>query len=145
MRILPPPLQKPVYLKGVYYNRDEKSKNSNIQQQLAMKFYGKNLSHARVLLNHLEKSGVVEWNEYGDISQPINGYNIIKFMEDVIVKDKINPNKVEDYKFIIHSSNLPLSVIKNQELKDHLTQYPPSTVISRKGKLFRQAPRWNSF
>ena len=55
-RILPPPLQNPIYMKGINYNRNDKPKNSNIQQQLTMKFYGKHLSHARVLLDHLEKT-----------------------------------------------------------------------------------------
>ena len=146
-RILPPPLQNRIYMKGIKYNRNDKPVNSNIQQQVTMKFYGKQLSHARVLLEHLEKSGNVEWNEYGDITHPINGYNIVTFMEDIIKKDKISPSKVEDYKFIINSGNIPLYIIKNKELKNYLTQDPPTTVIAKNGKLFKSksSPHWNTY
>ena len=146
-RILPPPLQNPVYMKGINYNREDKPTNFNIEHQLTMKFYGKHLSHARVLLDHLEKSGNVEWNEYGDISHPINGYNVVNFLEDVIKKNKISPSKVEDYKFIISSGNIPLYIIKNKELKNYLTQDPPRTVIGKSGKLFnsKTSPQWNTY
>ena len=134
-------------MKGINYNHSDKPKNSNIQQQLTMKFYGKDLSHARVLLDNLEKSGNIEWNEYGDITHPINGYNAVKFIEDVIKRNKINASKVEDYKFIINSGNIPLYIINNKELKNYLTQDPPTTIIGKSGKLFksRRSPNWNIY
>ena len=71
-RMLPPPLQKNINMKGMRHDKNyEVKKNPNIQHHLAMKLYGKDLSHARLLLNHLEKSGDVEWNEYGDILHPL--------------------------------------------------------------------------
>ena len=133
----PPTLPTPIHLKGFSYNRVEKPKNSNLHQQLGMKFFGKNLSHARVVLDHLEKSGIVEWNDYGDMTQPLNGYNILTFMEDIISKDKIGLSKVEDYKFLINATNLPLDMVKNKDLKSYLMQNPPSTVIGKSGKLFK--------
>ena len=54
-RVLPPPLENIVPIRGVSYSHSDKPKNPNIQQYLTMKFSGRNLSHARILLNLLEK------------------------------------------------------------------------------------------
>ena len=52
-RVLPPPLENIVPIRGVSYNHSDKPKNPNIQQYLTMKFSDNHLSHARILLNHL--------------------------------------------------------------------------------------------
>ena len=159
-RVLPPILQNSIPLKGISFNHDQNKKNPNIQAQLSMKFYGTHLSHARVLLNHLEKSGLVDWDEYGDIFKPFNGYNVIDFIEDVISTWKIDISKLEDYWMIINSTNLPLHFIKNPVLKNYINQkINPTTAITttttrssrgkktNKGKLIpsKSKPRWDIY
>ena len=153
-RLLPPPIQKPVHMKGIKYSYKETSKNPNINQQLSMKFFGKNLSHARILLDHLDKSGLVEYNEYGDIFQPINGYNIVDFIEDIISNDKISAYKFEDYKYIVNFTNIPLHFIKNKEFKNYLSQSvkPMFRGVGKKVKKSKsiqqqqqQQQRWSSY
>ena len=65
-------------------------------------------------------------------------------MDDVINHNKINDSKVEPYKFIINSTNIPISMIKNKQLKQYLTQNPPTSVLSKKRTLFN-SPNWQSF
>ena len=57
-------------------------------QQISMKFYGK-ISHASVLLEHLENSCTVNWSDYYDLIN-INKYNIPNFMQVVISKEGNN-------------------------------------------------------
>ena len=149
-RMLPPPLKKSINMKGMIYhnNNNENKKNPNIQHHLAMKLYGKDLSHAKLLLNHLEKTGDVEWNEYGDILHPLRGYNIVNFMVDVVTSDKLNLSKLEDYKFIFNTANIPIDYIKNKRLLKHINQNPPSTIVGKKSKIFTQSqvkPSWTTF
>ena len=75
-----------------------------------------------LLLSHLEKSGVVEWDEYGDLFKPVNSYNVIDFLSDVILFNKLGVNKLKDYNFIIETANVPLHFIRKSSLKNYLIQ-----------------------
>ena len=160
-KLAPPPLQKSIPLKGIVYDRKEVPKNVNIQQQLGMNFHGKDLSHAKVLLNHLERSGIVEWDEYGDLFKPVNGYNVIDFLSDVILFNKLGPDKLNDYSFIIQTANIPLHFIRNTSLKNYMIQSRSTRTITsskrtlssgvgkkKKGKFVKKqhiSPEWKTF
>lgn len=148
-KVLPPPLRKPIEMKSISYGRSQIKVNPNIHHLLSMKFFGKNLAHARILLDHFEKNGIIEWNEYGDILHPIKGYNIVDFMFDIISSKKmIDSKKFNDYKFLINSVNIPMTYIQNSHIRHHLTHNPPTRITAGHSRLSRPSKSstlWKTF
>ena len=95
----------------------------SLSDQLNAKFKPENLPHARLILKHFEKSSHTQWDEYGDLFSPINGYNIIDVIHDFIFKSDIKDSlKVNDYRFLVSSTDLPMHYIRNNPLKNTLTK-----------------------
>ena len=117
---LPPP-PPPLHTSSNHKQVHNLNKNPNIYTQLSLRMTGKELQRATLILKHFDAGGDIKWNEYGDMYSPINGYNIIDIIHDLIYREEItNTNKLNDYKYIITSSSLPMHYIKNKFIKDNL-------------------------
>ena len=128
--MLPPPLQKKISLNTVKIPEISKvpvkhnlAYKPSLSEQLNVKFKPENLPHARLILKHFEKSSNTQWDEYGDLFSPINGYNIIDIIHDFIFKSDIKDTlKVSDYRFLVSSTDFPIHYIRNNPLKNVLTR-----------------------
>ena len=118
-RIIPPPIRKSIAVKGMKYN-SKIHPNSNIQQELSSQLQGKNLTRGKLILKHIENSGNIKWDEFGDIYNPLNNYNIIDFIKDITSNDAIADIKIADYKLLVLLGNVPLHYIKNERLKKYI-------------------------
>ena len=77
---------------------------------------GKQLTRAKLILKHFENSEDVRWNEDGDLYSPINAYNIVDIIHDLVYKTttpKMSDEKLADVKNIVNVSSLPLHYINN--------------------------------
>ena len=125
--LLPPPLQNKINLNQIKIPEVNKSYNKHhksfLYDQLNVKFKPENLPHAKLILNFFDKSPDTQWDDFGDLFSPINGYNIIDIIHDFIFKIDINDmNKINDYRFLISSTNLPLHYIRNNPLRNTLSK-----------------------
>ena len=127
--VLPPPLQNKVHLNPIKIPDTRKSNNRQhhykptIYDQLNLRFKPENLHLANLILKYFEKSSSTLWDEYGDLFSPISGYNIIDIIHDFIFDTDIkDPLKIDSYRFLVSSTNLPLHYIRNNSLKNNLTK-----------------------
>ena len=99
------------------------SQKPNIYSQLSLRLSGKQLQRGTLILKHFDRGNDMIWDEYGDIYSPINGYNVIDFIYDLTSLEPIkNREKLRDYAYLIKSSSLPLHYIKNNKIKDYLSE-----------------------
>ena len=69
-RMLPPPIQDRITLKTVNTpndNNDGNSKNPSLFDHLSLRIGAHEISRAKLILKHLEKSNKVLWDDHGDI------------------------------------------------------------------------------
>ena len=120
-KIPPPPLRNQITLNSI--KGTDTNDKPNIYTHLSLRMSGKELQRATLILKHFDKSNDMKWDEYGDLYSPINGYNIIDIIHDLIYHEKIsNIDKLNDFKYIITSSALPIHYIKNKFIKEHLSE-----------------------
>ena len=127
--VLPPPLQNKIHLNPVKIPDTRKSNNRQqhykptIYDQLNLRFKPEKLHLANLILKYFEKSSSTLWDEYGDLFSPISGYNIIDIIHDFIFDTDIkDPLKIDSYRFLVSSTNLPLHYIRNNSLKNNLSK-----------------------
>ena len=129
-RILPPPLQNSILLNEIKVP-EKKTQNlsstTSLYELLPLRIKkSSDLSRARVLLKHFEKNGNITWDSFGDIFSPINNYNIIDIINDLINKsDKIEKKRLDDYKHFISIANIPTWLIKNETILNAIKRDPP--------------------
>ena len=121
--IIPPPTPPRPALKiqNMYSNSNnniirKKKINPNIYNRLNIKIGGKEMTRAKLILKHFENSEDVRWNEDGDLYSPINAYNIVDIIRDLVYKTanpKMSLQKLADVKYIVNVSSLPLHYINN--------------------------------
>ena len=126
--LLPPPLQNKIHLNEVKIpdlyksNNNKQHHKSSLQDQLNLRFKPENLPHAKLILKYFERSPDTQWDDYGDLFTPINGYNIIDIIHDFIFKIDIkDPLKINNYRFLVSTTNMPLHYIRNNPLKKSLS------------------------
>ena len=99
--------------------------NPNIHNMLNIKIGGKEMTRAKLILKHFENSGDVRWNEDGDLYSPINAYNIVDIIRDLVYKTanpKMSLQKKADVKNLISVSSLPLHYINNTEFLKYMNR-----------------------
>ena len=142
-RIPPPSLQNKVNLNKIqnYQNQENNNKNPNIYSQLSIRFPQKTLPLANQILRHFENTNDFKWDQYGDLFSPINNYNIVDIIDNIIShNNKIEDKYKETYKYIILSSNLPYHFINNDDIKTLLN---PNKKRKRKNTI--QTSKWKAY
>ena len=129
--IIPPPTppRPPLKIQNMNNNNSnnnihKKKINPNIYNMLNLKIIGKEMPRAKLILKHFENSEDVRWNEHGDLYSPINAYNVVDIIHDLVYKvgtDKIGSQKLDDMKYIVNASSLPLHYIKNTNFLKYVT------------------------
>ena len=102
--------------------------NPSLSNLIDLKFSVNNRYKAHAFLKIIENIDSVKWNEEGDLLYPLNKYNILDFIENVISPNIIvNSEYLDDYTYLINTMNIPMHLIRNITLKRYI-----STGSSRK-------------
>ena len=79
-------------------------------------------NNALALFRIFEKIPNMNWGENGDLLYPINNYNILDIIDNMISVKKVIPSiYLDDYKYLIQTTNFPMSLIKNTSLKEYIS------------------------
>lgn len=121
---LPPPsLQKhsraEIPLKIINTPMDSSiNQNPSLNELLPITFKDEDLSRAKLLLKRFESSGNFKWDNNGDLFSPFNKGNIIDIIK-IWNDDKslFSDRDVELYRYIISTTDIPMWMIKNPQLK----------------------------
>ena len=98
------------------------NRNPSLNELLPITFKEEDLSRAKLLLKHFEKSGSFRWDNSGDLFSPFNKGNVI----DIIKtwndnKSRFTDEEIQLYRYIISVTDIPIWMIKNSQLKKLLT------------------------
>lgn len=90
-------------------------------QRIDLEIFPKNYrSRASQLLNHIQSSSGIGWNDRGELllsGQPIMGSHIVDLVGDLVkpkMKHSVSPKGVNDLVDALHKSNVPMSLIGNK-------------------------------
>ena len=148
----PPPIplrQIPIPEK---HNNDSENDNrsykvnthTSVNDILSFRFEEEKLKKAQILLNYFKNNLNYKWDRKGDIHSPNNNRNILDIITDFLNEKKSLANSdITYYKYIVYTSNMPLSLINNKSLKKSLetTKRTKSTRVG--GKLLKKIKRYN--
>ena len=133
-RIPPPPLQKPILLNEIKVPR-KKTTKSKLHELLPLKIKTSTLPRARLLLKLFEKCNSIEWDINGDITSPINNYNIIDIIGELVEKkDNVEREELYIYNHLISIANIPSWLIKNEKVLESINNiYSDVKTVKKKG------------
>ena len=109
----------------IVYN-DNKPSLSNL---INLSFPVNSRNNALALLKVFEGIPTMEWNENGDLIYPLNKYNIIDIIGSMVnTTKKVNASYLDDYRYLVSTSNIPIGLIKNNSLRHYISTgiLPPS-------------------
>ena len=160
---VPPPTQ-PIPLRQITVPEkrnnggdDNRSYNVNthttVNDRLTFHFQSMKLGKAQILLKHFKNNLNYKWDHEGDIHSPNNNRNILDIIHDFLNEKKTLPTTDLDYyKYVVYSSNIPLSLIKNKSLKKSLEMEKYNTpnrvggkLLNKKVKQYKHHTNWNSY
>ena len=94
------------------------NKNPSLNEILPVTFKGDDISRAKLLLKHFEKTGNITWDSNGDLFTPFNKGNIIDIINVFNSgRTKFTKAQILLYRYIVSATSLPLWMIKNSEIK----------------------------
>ena len=118
----------PIILKTMSRAKHHVDINPSLSNLIDLKFPLNTRYKAHAFLKIIENIHSVKWNEEGDLLYPLNKYNILDFIENIISPNTIiNSEYLDDYTYLINTMNIPIHLIRNITLKRYI-----STGSSRK-------------
>ena len=110
----------------------------NLDHIIDIKFPLNHKHYITSFLNLLKSSNTTSWDENGQLTKPIQGYNIIHILEKLFInKSLLEVKDIPFYRLLLKTSGIPLEFIKNEKAKTQLRNIDP---IVKKTKT-----KWRSY
>ena len=109
--------KKHIRLKTLSHNIINIQENPNIEGLIQIHF-GTNLrENALSLFKIMKNEGSLKWNEKGDLLSPINKYNILDILKDLLKNNvKLTEEQLADYHYLLSITNILPEYIKNRKI-----------------------------
>ena len=78
------------------------------------------IPYVNSVLQYLQKSSNIQWDDHGELYSPLNGYNILHIIKSFLDKNKVEKEIIEDYDYLIKLAGIPHWLIRNKSLVKQL-------------------------
>ncbi|XP_064111302.1 putative uncharacterized protein DDB_G0287457 [Macrobrachium nipponense] len=100
--------------------------NPDLTSVIPILFKDHQIPYVTSLVNHLQNSGAIEWNEEGDQSHPLNGYNILDVAREFQANKRMDDSNIPSYNYLIEHGGISEWMVRNTTIKRQIEAWDNS-------------------